>query len=434
MNASNHVQRFVRSRAVRLGLVVTLIAVAGWAFLPLVASRISSSAFVNAKLLRVTAPIAGRLTSDLPHKGEFIEKPITITLIDALLPDRRKIIHLDNQHTVVKERADLARKQLAAIAVADAEFAKRTQIFRDGMIVRLGHARDETEAEKTGCLAEAGQRRDVGAQMQQLVKAGTASPMRTAEALAILGSTSTRCDMADARLQRLQSELASAKEGVFLGDGANDAPYSQQQRDRLLLRRQELETTALEGSLQASQAAAEAAEERKYFERLSHFDLTLPANYVVWSVPASPGTTVSEGQTLLDLAACEHRFVDVELPERDFEKTRVGAPAFIRLMGSSEWRQGQVLQIRGSAASADDRLMAARVQRPDQNPNSITVEVDLPPEDSQTSRGNFCDIGRLAEVRFQRSGFTFLSGWDGTLKRLVGYFKHKTADDQAASN
>ena len=248
MNASDHLQQFVRSRAVRLGLVVTLIAVAGWAFLPLVASRISSSAFVNAKLLRVTAPIAGRLTSDLPHKGEFIEKPITVTLIEALLPDRRKIIHFDNQYTVAKERADLARKQLAAIAVADAEFAKRTQIFRDGMIVRLGHARDETEAEKTGCLAEAGQRRDVGAQMQQLVKAGTASPMRTAEALAILGSTSTRCDMADARLQRLQSELASAKEGVFLGDGANDAPYSQQQRDRLLLRRQELETTALEES------------------------------------------------------------------------------------------------------------------------------------------------------------------------------------------
>jgi hypothetical protein len=184
MYASDHLQRFVRSRAVRLGLVVTLIAVAGWAFLPLVTSRISSSAFVNAKLLRVAAPIAGRLTSDLPHKGEFIGKPITVTLIDVLMPDRRRIIHFDSQYTVAKGRADLARKQLAAIAVADAEFAKRMQIFRDGMIERLGHARDEAEAEKTGCLAEAGQRRDVGSQMQQLVKAGTASPMRTAEALA----------------------------------------------------------------------------------------------------------------------------------------------------------------------------------------------------------------------------------------------------------
>jgi multidrug resistance efflux pump len=434
MYASDHLQRFVRSRAVRLGLVVTLIAVAGWAFLPLVTSRISSSAFVNAKLLRVAAPIAGRLTSDLPHKGEFIGKPITVTLIDVLMPDRRRIIHFDSQYTVAKGRADLARKQLAAIAVADAEFAKRMQIFRDGMIERLGHARDEAEAEKTGCLAEAGQRRDVGSQMQQLVKAGTASPMRTAEALALLGSTSTRCDMADARLRRLQSELTSAKEGVFLGDGANDAPYSQQQRDRLLLRQQELETTALEESLLASQAAAEAAEERKYFERLSHFDLTLPANYVVWSVPASPGTTVSESQILLDLADCEHRFVEVELPERDFERIKHGAPAFIRLIGSSEWTQGQILQARGSAASPDDRLIAARVQRPDQNLKSITVEVDLPSDDSQTSRENFCNIGRLAEVRFQRSGFTFVSGWSGTLQKLVGYFKHRAADDQAASN
>ena len=137
---------------------------------------------------------------------------------------------------------------------------------------------------------------------------------------------------------------------------------------------------------------------------------------------------------MLDLAACENRFVDVELPERDFEKTKVGAPAIIRLMGSSEWRQGQVLQIRGSAASADDRLMAAQIQRSNQNPNSITVEVDLPPEDSQASRENFCNIGRLAEVRFQRSGFIFRSDWNGTLKKLVGYFKPKAAADQAASN
>ena len=270
--------------------------------------------------------------------------------------------------------------------------------------------------------------------MQQLVKAGTASPMRTAEALALLGSTSTRCDMADARLQRLQSELASAKEGVFLGDGANDAPYSQQQRDRLLLRRQELETKVLEESLQASQVAAEVAEERKYFDRLSHFDLTLPANYVVWSVPASPGTTVSEGQTLLDLAACEHRFVDVELPERDFEKIKAGAPAFVRLMGSSEWKQGQVLQVRGSAASADDRLLAARVQRPDQNPNSITVEIGLP----RTIVKRTATISAISAAS-PKSGssapvLASSSVWAGTLQRLVGYFKHKATADQAASN
>ena len=434
MYRSDHLQQFVRSRTVRLGFAVTLIAVEGWAFLPLVTNRVSSSAFVNARLLRVTAPIAGRLSSELPQKGEFIEQSRTLALIEALSSDGRKIVHFDSQNVAAKGRADLARKQLAAIAITDAELAKRTQTFRDGMIARLGHQRNETEAEKIGCLAEAGHRRYVSAQMRQLVKDGTASEIRTAEALALLDSTSARCDMADARLQRLQTELASAKEGVLLGDGANDTPYSQQQRDRLFLRQQELETKMLEENLQASQFLSESAAERNQFDRLSHFDLLLPKNYVVWSAPASPGATVSEGQTLLDLAACENRFVAVELPERDFEQIIPGAPAFVRLMGSSNWTQGWILQVRGSSARGDDRLLAAQIQRPDQNPNSITVEVGLPNDDVQTNRNNFCNIGRLAEVRFQRLGFASLKGWSRTLQNLVGYFERDAAADQAASN
>jgi multidrug resistance efflux pump len=432
MHTSDHIQRFVRSRMVRLAVAFAMVALSAWAFLPYVGYRISSSAFVNAELVRVTAPIAGRLTRDLPPKGDFIEQPAPVTLIEAFSRDLRHLLQLTSQHTVAKERADLARKQLAEVAAADVELANRTKIYRDGMIARLGHERDESRAEKTGCLAEVEQRREVGSRMEQLVKAGTASQIRTNEALASQHATSTRCDMADARLQRLQTEFVSAQDGVFLRDGANDAPYSQQQRDRLLLRRQELETKVLEESLHSSELATEMAEERKRLDRLSHFDLQLPADHVVWSVAASPGATVSEGQTLLDLADCEHRFVVVELPGREFEQIKAGAPAFVRLIGSDDWKQGQVRQVRGSAARADDRLLAAQVPKPD--PNSITVEVGLPQDNAQTDRNNFCNIGRLAEVRFERSGFAFLDGLGQKLKQLAGYFKREAATAQATSN
>jgi hypothetical protein len=144
----------------------------------------------------------------------------------------------------------------------------------------------------------------------------------------------------------------------------------------------------------------------------------------VWSVAASPGSTVSEGQTLLDLAVCERRFVVVELPERAFEQIKAGDPASVRLIGSDDWRQGQVLQVRGSAARADDRLLAAQVPRPD--PNSIIVEVGLPENETQSDRNNFCNIGRPAEVRFQRASIGFLDGLGKELKRLAGYFLPKT--------
>jgi len=238
--------------------------------------------------------------------------------------------------------------------------------------------------------------------------------------------------MADAHLQRLEVELASAKDGVLSGNGANDAPYSQQERERLFLRRQELETKVLDEGLQASQIGAEMAEEHERLERLSHFDLTLPAQHVVWSVAASPGSTVSEGQILLDLAACEHPFVDVELPEREFERVKAGAPAYVRLIGSSDWKIGQIRQVRGSAARADNRLLAAQVQKPD--PNSITVEVALSLEVAQADRNSFCNIGRAAEVRFERPGFVLFDGVGHSLRRLVGYFAGDPAQRSAAAH
>src|SRR5262249_55166088 len=300
--------------------------VGAWAFVPYLTYRIAPSAFVNAELLRVAAPIAGRLTPDLPRKGDFIDQSVNVSLIESLSRDRRHLLDLDRQYTVAKEHAELARKQIAEIAAADQELAARMQAYHDGMIKRIGEEISEVEAERNGCLAEARQREDVGSRMEQLVQNGIASEIRSSEARARQQATATHCAMAEARWQRLQVERQSAQANVYLRDGANDVPYSQQQRDRLLLRRQELETQALQEGARSSQLAAEIAEERDRLDRLSHFDLQVPQSHVVWSVAASPGSTVTEGQTLLDLADCRRRFVAVELPEREFEQIKAGDP------------------------------------------------------------------------------------------------------------
>jgi multidrug resistance efflux pump len=394
-----------------------LLATGAWAFLPYLNYRIASSAFVNAELVRVAAPIAGQLTVGLPRKGDFLDRPTALPLIEARAPDQRHLVHLQSQHAVAKERADLARRQLSEIDASDKELADRTATHRSGVIARIGYELEEARAEKTGCSAELILRRDVGSRLEQLVKAGTATAIKSTEAFATLEATSARCGVADAKVKRLEVELKSAQDGVFVRDGINDAPYSQQQRDRLLLRRQDLEIRALEESMQTSQIAAEIAEERSRLARLSHSDVSLPARHVVWSVAASPGSAVAEGQTVLDLAGCQDRFVTVELPERDFERFRTGAPAYVRLVGSNDWTEGRIRQVRGSAARTDDRLLAAQVKRPDAN--SITVEIGLP-DDEEAKHNSFCNIGRLAEVRFQRSPFAFLASVSQVLNRLVG--------------
>src|SRR5262249_13152318 len=159
--------------------------------------------------------------------------------------------------------ADLSKKQLGEIEVMDRALGARAETYRTRMIERINREIEEANADKNGCLSEAEQRRDVGMRMEQLVKLGNSSQVRSAERLASQAATLTRCEMARARIQRLTVELESAHLGTFLRDGANDVPYSQQQRDRLLLRRQELEAELLQEKSRAAQLAIAISEEEQ---------------------------------------------------------------------------------------------------------------------------------------------------------------------------
>lgn len=417
MSLSATVEAIIRNRVARVLLALALILVGAWAFLPHLAYRIAPTAFVNSELVRVTAPIAGRLSPDLPRRGEIIDRSMTVNLVEALSSDRRHLLDLEQQGPVAKDRAELARRQLADIEGADRELQSRIDFYRSGTIQRLDQEVVEAQAEKAACLAENEQRRDVRSRMEQLVKSGYTSQIRSAEAFATQEANAGRCEMADARIQRLKVERDSAQKGIFIANGASDAPYSQQQRDRLALRRQELETEILQQTSIAKQLAAEVTEEQSRLDRIGHSDVVLPADHVVWSVLASPGSTVTEGQTILDLADCTRRFVVVDLPEREFEQIKPNAPAEVRLIGGDDWRQGKVRQVMGSAARTDDRLLAAQVPHP--TSSSITVEVELP-QDTEAGHSGFCNIGRLAEVRFQRTGLGIVDRMFKALASLTG--------------
>jgi multidrug resistance efflux pump len=324
-------------------------------------------------------------------------------LIEARLPDRRQILDLNSQLDTANSKAQLARAQLVEIASTDATLTAHLQTFQAGMMNRLKEELNEVAAEKTGCLAEAKLRRDIGNRMGELAKSGLTSQIRSAEATATQEANDTKCEMAGSRFLRLQAELISAQSGIYLRDGINDVPYSQQQRDRLMLRRQELESQVLAETTRAAQIKNQIAAQQHRMEVADHYDLSVPGDHIVWSVAASAGSSVTEGQTVLDLADCGRRFLVVELPERDFEQVKTGDTASIRLVGSDEWRQGRVRQVRGSAARLDDRLLAAQV--PHTSGNNIQIEVDIPRRTVTPGQSGLCDIGRLAEVRFNRMAF-----------------------------
>src|ERR1700727_3700700 len=133
---SASIERLVRNRIARVLLALVLIVVSAWAFFPHVAYRIAPTAFVNAELVRVAAPMAGLLSKDLPRKGDIIEHTITVNLTETLSPDRRHFLDLEQQSTVAKDRADLAKRQLAEVAKRDSALEIQTSSYQSGMIER----------------------------------------------------------------------------------------------------------------------------------------------------------------------------------------------------------------------------------------------------------------------------------------------------------
>jgi multidrug resistance efflux pump len=424
-----NVERLVRKRYARIGLALVLIGVAGWAFLPYVTHRVAASAFVNSELVRVTAPFAGRLSQTLPHKGDLIDTSASWNLVEALSPDRRHLLDLQSQYALAQETGALARRQLKEISALDSELANRFKAYQLAILDQIRHEVAEAEADRTGCIQELKQRNEIGLRMTTLTETGLASPIRSAEAQANREAASTRCAMAAARLDAIKVELDAADHGVFLRAGNSGVAYIQQQRDQLLLRQQELEARALQDTARVSQLASEIDAERERTARLDNYRAALPKGHVVWSTAASPGTVVTEGQTILDLADCDHRFVVVELQERDFEQIRIGETAAVRLVGSDEWRLGLVQQIRGSAARTDNRLFAAQIAN--LGPAAISVEVSLPADDAHADGASFCDIGRLAEVRFRRPLFN-LAFVAAVWRRFTGAGDSRNATNVAA--
>jgi multidrug resistance efflux pump len=407
-------EKLVRSIHLRVLLATALIAVAGWSFLPHLTHRISSSAYVNAAMLRVAAPFGGQLSEKLPGKGEYFAGARSVTLIDAFSPDRRQLLVLEQQYALAREHVELAGRQLAEIAAADRDLAKRSDQHRHAVIARLTQELAGARADRAGCDAQEVQHTDARLRAEALAGVGYVARGKLEEIQSQHRITVARCDALSARMKQLQTQIDAARQDVFVQDGFGGAPYAQQQRDRLLLRRQELEAERLRERARMTQLEGELVEERQRLARLTHYDLQVPAEHVVWAVAASPGSVVVAGQTILDLADCARRFVVVEVPERDFEAIRPGDLAAVRLLGSSEWSNGKIQRVRGSAAQADDRLLAAKVPNP--TPRNITVEVALPPEPLASDDARFCDIGRLAEVRFDRANLGIVAA----IARLFG--------------
>ncbi|WP_231558937.1 HlyD family efflux transporter periplasmic adaptor subunit [Paracoccus sp. PAMC 22219] len=165
-------------------------------------------------------------------------------------------------------------------------------------------------------------------------------------------------DHARERVAILQIALGAAQQGVFLGDGYNDAPNAEQRSVELRSEIATLNTRLAEADARLTAVGERADRERLRVNSQIGGDLQSPVTGIFWDVLQADGVNVQRGDPLLRLVDCNSTVVTLSVTERTYNDLAVGQPARFRLAGSSEVHDATVARLAGSGAAAIYQAMA----------------------------------------------------------------------------
>lgn len=388
-------ETFLRARGTRVALAVCLLGTGAMGFAPYVLNDVSTQAAINAPLIRLTAAADGTV-ANLPVDGQYFNRPTSIRLLD-IAQDTGEVADLSAREEIALAQINLSKRQLAELTAQETRLDHRAALFSRATSARLLQDRVAAQAAIESCQAERSEQAAALVRARQLAAQGFMSQAGVEKAMAAASAKESDCSKAAATLRSIQIASDAARSDVFVGDSYNDAPYAVQQADRVLLQRQTIEKTL-------SDATAEYAQTRvRLKDALARASYVAPAGTLVWAATSSSGASIRAGEPVIDLVDCRRRFVQVSLPERKAEVIQPGGQADIRMIGSSTWMKGRVVNITGGAGRRQERLLAASTYS-QPGAREIIVDVALPAQlPAKVDASRKCDVGRLAEVRFGRS-------------------------------
>lgn len=381
----------------RLLIGLALIFVALWVIVGEQMSGVSANAVVNAPLSTLRTPVAGQITlQDRPLGSAVRRQEELATVVDPLV-DSIRVNDLSMEHAIVTAEVTAVAAKIAALDPQIETLSARRDAFEAGRVAeigaRLSHARERLQLLQDGRIAEA-------------PEAGVLDQDQATEANDPR-QISVAVNLAQERVAVLQIELGAAETGVFLGDGYNDAPYSEQRRTELVAERDRLVADLALSEARLAAVSARLEQERLRVNLLSGAALQATANGQLWEVLAADGETVQRGQDVLRLADCDRAIVTLSVSENVYNRLKIGDGAAFRLSGDGRNFDGTIIRMAGSgAATVYENLAVAPSQR---HLERFDVALLVPALRNEADLR--CGIGRTGRAFFDARPLDMLRGW-----------------------
>lgn len=391
------------NRALRLSAATLVVAAAAMTLAPHATSYVASSAVVNAPVIPLKAPFDGIIRSPSPGLADPVRPGAPLLLVAADRADRTGLAALEAERaTLAGERASLSRLR-TELATLEAGLQSR----------RAGH--ETAYAGWIAARAEAAAARAAEARIRhaqavddlnrnaRLAASGAVAATHLDDDRAEAEAAAMALARAESDRRTLEMEAAAMRDGVALDDAGGGLAQIGYRLDEIALRRAEIEAeeTALAARLDA--VAAQIATLSARADSREVFAPEASAAGVVWKASPPAGSAVMTGDEVARLLDCSHRFIEVSVAERHFERLPTGSPAWVRLKGADAWFTAEVEAVRGAGGRFDRPALAADVPREDTSQLSVIVRLPVADVDRPEVAHAFCDVGRTADVRFGRA-------------------------------
>lgn len=385
----------MRSIKIVAGLVLIFIAL--FVIIKEQTAGVSADAFVNARVTTTRAPIAGTFELVSRPLGARIDRGDTLGSIVDPLVDNVRLADLNQQRLVTKAELDRLNETAEGLTSSIEALQTRAENYQRERIEQLKSQIDGAQASAKVAEARLRYARLSLDRSNRLSDRG----VRTGEALEQSRSLAevAELDLANAQetVRSARINLAAAERGIFLGDGYNDAPYSEQRISELEVQRDQLQSSAAAQASVLEALDARIRAEQLRVNRLSSASLQANVSGLIWDYLAVSGEAVQRGQDLVTLVDCQSTIVTLSVTERVYNGITLGSSAQFRMNGSDQLLSGVVTRVAGSGASTVYENLA--IAPSERHLERFDVTLDVPALRQEPEL--FCLIGRTGRVFFE---------------------------------
>ncbi|WP_426038361.1 HlyD family efflux transporter periplasmic adaptor subunit [Cypionkella sp. TWP1-2-1b2] len=376
-----------------LGIVICLTAI--WIIVGEQVSGASADAVVNAQLSTLRTSIAGSVALQQRALGSSVVKDEELGSVTDPLVDTVRLNDLVMERDVAQSDMD---KLVSMITATDSTIAKLTQRAKTYSMERIA----DLELRLFSARARFSLLSD-RAEQGLLVSAFSEGDGQQFDARV----PELALNYAAEKVAALEIAVRAARSGVYLGDGYNDSPNSEQ-------RVVELQTTldGLKSDVIAAAGRKLAIERRIKFEqlrssRLQTVTLKATVNGILWDYLTSDAETVQRGQDVMRFVDCDSAVVTASVAENVYRRLSAGQSATFRMSGDSVILPATVTRLAGPGAQAIYGNLAVAPSKQHLERFDVTLLVPAL-RDKQDLR---CAIGRTGRVFFDTRPLDWLRGF-----------------------